>query len=89
MPTEITPNGRIGRQVDRRERRKKLKTERDAIVAALDVWLSNTNYPTQITNNATLTALYREERKLLRDVAQALRVLISVQLEELDEEEVN
>lgn len=86
MATEITPNGDVGRRVDRRKRRERLKTERDSIAARLDTFLSNADYPVQITNNATLTALYRQERQLLRDCAQALRVLLSVQLEEMAEE---
>lgn len=87
MPTEITPNGKIGRVVDRRQRRKKLKTERDSLAAALQSWKSNTAYQTDITDFAALKALYREERKSLRDCMQALRVLIDVQLEEMAEEE--
>jgi hypothetical protein len=87
MSTEITPNGVVGRKVDRRQRRKRLAAERDSLVAALNGWKSNTAYQTDITDFATLKALYREERKALRDCMQALRVLLSVQLEEMAEEE--
>lgn len=86
MPTDIIPNGKVGRQVDRRQRRRKLKTERDSLVTALNAWKSNTAYQTDIVDFTTLKALYREERKALRDCMQALRVLISVQLEEMAEE---
>lgn len=86
MATNIPPNGELGRKIDRRERRKRLTAERDSLIAAIQAWKSNAAYPTDITNAATLIALYREERKALRDCMQALRVLISVQLEEIAEE---
>lgn len=89
MPTEITPNGSVGRRVDRKQRRLKLKTERDSLKAGLQSWLSNAQYNTTITDFATLKTLYGNERKLLRDALQALNVLISVQLEEMAEEEAN
>jgi hypothetical protein len=87
MATEITPNGKVGRVVYRRQRMKKLNTEREALEAALQTWKSNNAYNADIVDFAALKALYREERKSLRDCMQALKVLIDVQLEEMAEEE--
>lgn len=89
MPTDITPNGVVGRKAERRQRRKRLVQERDSLAAALNSWKSNAAYGTDIADFAALKALYREERKALRDCMQALRVLISVQLEEMAEEEAD
>ena len=87
MPTQITPNGKVGRRVDHKQQRLKLKTERDSLVVALNAWKSNTAYNADITDFATLKALYREERKALRDCMQALRVILTLTLEELSEQE--
>jgi hypothetical protein len=86
MSTNITPNAALGRRLERRERKKKLAAERDSLIAALAAWKPNAAYPTDITNAAQLIALYREERKALRDCMQALRVLISLEIEEMAEE---
>jgi hypothetical protein len=86
MATNITPNEALGRKLDRRERKKRLVAERDSLVAALQAWKSVAAYNTDITNAATLIALYREERKALRDCMQALRVLISVEIEAMADE---
>jgi hypothetical protein len=88
MPTEITPNGAVGRKVDRRQRRKKLIQERDSLVSALNNWTPNPQV-NAINDLAGLKAEVQKLRPMIRDCAQALRVLISVQLEEMAEEEAN
>lgn len=86
MPTEITPNGKIGRRIDRRERLKKLKTERDSLKTALQNWTSNATF-NAVNDVAGLKAELQKLRPMIRDLAQAVNTLISLELEAMADEE--